>query len=123
MPGEKPLPSCWVLANLADMRPFPWHFRLFSPDALHPFWRPKAAVPESDMRAEILDVHLKRNSGNLAFLVYQGNSAIVGPGHHALVRGLGADAPSVTPSRQIQICRSEITAARGLRPWRRSGGA
>jgi len=48
MPGEKPLPSCWVLANMVDRRPFPWHFRLFSPDAKHPAWRLSAAVPESD---------------------------------------------------------------------------
>jgi len=48
MPGEKPLPSCLVLANMVDRRPFPWHFRLFSPDAKHPAWRLLAAVPESD---------------------------------------------------------------------------
>jgi len=82
----------------------PGHFPVFSPDAKHPAWRPLAAVPESGMSAERFDVRPKRNSGNLAFLINQVNSAIAGPGHHALVRGLGADAPSVTPSRKTPIC-------------------
>ena len=80
MPGEKPLPSWWVLTNLADRRPFPGHFRFFSPDALHPVWRPQDAAPESDMSVERFDVRLKRNSGSLAFLINQVNPAIVGPG-------------------------------------------
>ncbi len=65
---------------MADRRPFPWHFRLFSPDAKHPAWRPKAAVPESDMRVEILDTHPERNSGNHAFSAHQVISVIVGAG-------------------------------------------
>jgi hypothetical protein len=67
MPGEKPLPSCWDLTNLADRRPFPWHFRLFSPDALHPAWRPKAAVPESDRRASLFAFHLLQETAGTTF--------------------------------------------------------
>ena len=45
----------------------PGLFRVFSPDAKHPVWRPQDAVPESDMSAEILAVRPKRNSGNQVF--------------------------------------------------------
>ena len=56
----------------------PGYFPVFSPDAKHPAWQPKAAVPESDMRVEILDTHPERNSGNHAFSAHQVISVIVG---------------------------------------------
>ena len=79
-PGEKPqsnmlIYATWLISGLS-----PGHFPVFSPDARHPVWRPLAAVPESDMSAEILAVRLKRNSGNPAFSAYQVNSAIAGAG-------------------------------------------
>jgi len=61
----------WLISGLS-----PGHFPVFSPDALHPAWRLSAAVPESDMRVEIFDTHLKRNSGNHVFSSHQVNSAM-----------------------------------------------
>jgi len=74
----------------------PGLFRLFSPDAKHPAWRPLAAVPESDMSAETFDVRPLRNSGNQAFSPHHVNSAIAGPGDHPLV-GVWGGQPQRNP--------------------------
>ena len=112
-PGEKPqsnmlIYATWLISDLS-----PGHFPVFSPDARHPAWRPKAAVPESDMSVEILDGCPESYSGNRAFSFLQVNSAIAGPGRSPPWCRSGAHSPSVTsPPRQIPILKCCIPSSK-----------
>jgi hypothetical protein len=82
----------WLISGLS-----PRYFPVFSPDAKHPVWRPKAAVPESDNVAGMFGSQLNATAGtkfsrhikSIPLLQVQG----IIPWS-----GSGADSPSVTPA-------------------------
>ena len=67
----------------------PRHFSVFSQDALHPAWRPLAAVPESGSYVRLSCI--LSDSGNIACYFTSRCIRSLGPGLKALVQGRTAD--------------------------------